>query len=110
MALWSLVRLHHGLPRSQAHPEVMQGTAEGPHPSAAAHLPEAAAVCDAATARDTAPDMVDPPPRLVALLVRHVLLPREFLPQIEIHSHVRRVMAQVVGRAAEGSGDGTRSA
>jgi hypothetical protein len=29
--------------------------------------------------------MVGPPP-LVELLVRHVLLPREFLPQIEINS------------------------
>ena len=88
----------------------MHGTAEGPHPSAATHLPEAAAVFDAATARDTATDMVDPPPRLVELLVRHGLLPLEFLPHIEIKSHIRRVMAQVVGRAAEGSGDGTRSA
>src|SRR5262249_49490631 len=31
-------------------------------------------------------DMVDPQPPLVELLVRHVLLPREFLPQIEINS------------------------
>jgi len=31
-------------------------------------------------------DMVGPQPPLVALLVRHVLLPREFLPQIEIKS------------------------
>jgi hypothetical protein len=30
--------------------------------------------------------MVDPQPRLVELLVRHVLLPREFLPQIEINA------------------------
>jgi hypothetical protein len=110
MALWSLSRLHHGMPRSQAHPEVMQGTAEGPPPSAAAHLPEAAAVFDAATALDTATDMVDPQLRLVELLVRHGLLPRAFLPQIQINSHVLRVMAQVVGRAAEGSGDGTRAA
>ena len=82
----SLSRLHHGLLRSQAHPEVVQGTAEGPHPSAAAHLLEAASVFDAATALDTATDMVDPQPRLVELLVRHVLLPRELLPQIEINS------------------------
>jgi len=82
----SLSRLHHGLLRSQAHPEVVQGTAEGPHPSAAAHLPEAASVCDAVTALDTARDRVDPQPRLVELLVRHALLPRELLPQIEINS------------------------
>jgi hypothetical protein len=68
----------------------MEGTAEVPHPIAAAHLPEAASVFDAATALDTAMDMVDPQPTLVELLVRHVLLPREFLPQIEINSIVRR--------------------
>jgi hypothetical protein len=83
----SLSRLNHWLPRGQAHPEVVQGTAEGPHPSAAAHLPEAASVFDATTALDTATDMVDPQPTLVELLVRHVLLPREFLPQIEINSN-----------------------
>ena len=43
-------------------------------------------VFDAATALDTAIDMVDPQPRLVERLVRHVLLPRELLPQIEINS------------------------
>jgi hypothetical protein len=31
-------------------------------------------------------DMVDPQPMLVELLVRHVLLTRERLPQIEINS------------------------
>src|SRR5438105_446184 len=35
-----------------------------------------------------ATDMVDPQPTLVELLVRHVLLSREFLPQIEINSLV----------------------
>jgi len=65
----------------------VQGTAEGPHPSAATHLPEAASVFDAATALDMATDMVDPQPTLVELLIRHVLLPRELLPQIEINSN-----------------------
>src|SRR4030095_10511389 len=32
-------------------------------------------------------DMVDPQPTLVALLVRHVLLPCEFMPQIGINSN-----------------------
>ena len=71
-------------------PGMREGTAEVPHPIAAAHLPEAAAVLDAATALDTALDMVDPQPTLVELLVSHVLLPREFLPQIGIHSIERR--------------------
>jgi hypothetical protein len=64
----------------------MEGTADVPHQIAAAYLPEAAAAFDAATALDTTLDMVDPQPTLVELLVRHVLLPRELLPQIEINS------------------------
>jgi hypothetical protein len=79
-------RFNPGLPRGQAHPDVVQGTAEVPHPSAAAHLPEAAAVLDAATALDTATDMVDPQPTLAELLVCQVLPPREQQPQIEINS------------------------
>ena len=67
---------------------MMQGTADVPHQSAGVHLPEAAAVFDAATALDTARDMVDPQPTLVSLLVSHVLLPREFLPQIGINSNI----------------------
>ena len=66
-------------------PGMMEGLAEVPHPSAAAHLPEAAAF-DAATALDPAMDMTDPQPTLVYLLVSHGLLPREFLPQIGINS------------------------
>jgi hypothetical protein len=64
----------------------MEGTADVPHQIADTHLPEAASVFDAATALDTARDMVDPQPTLVQFLVRHVLLPRELLPQIEINS------------------------
>jgi hypothetical protein len=37
--------------------------------------------------------MVDPQPRLVELLVRHVLLPREFLTQIEINSNAHHTDA-----------------
>ena len=68
---------------------MMEGIADVPPPSAAAYLPEAASVFDAATALDTAMDMVDPQPTLVELLVRHVLLPRERLPQIGINSTPR---------------------
>ena len=38
-------------------------------------------------------DIVDPQPTLVELLVRHVLLPREQLPQIEINSNLMRTTA-----------------
>jgi hypothetical protein len=51
---------------------MMEGTAEVPHPIAAAYLPEAALVFDAATALDTTLDMVAPQPTLVELLVRRV--------------------------------------
>jgi hypothetical protein len=67
---------------------MMEGTAEVPHQIAAAYLPEAASVFHAAIALDTTLDMVDPQPTLVELLVRHVLLPRALLPQIEINSIV----------------------
>src|SRR5262245_39303748 len=67
-------------------PGMMEGTAAVPHPSAAAHLPAAAAVCDAATALDTTLAIVAPPPTLVELPVRHVLLPRALLPPIEINA------------------------
>ena len=66
----------------------MEGTAEVPHPIADVHLPEAAAVFDAATALDTAMDMVAPQPTLVELVVRHVRLPRALLPHSEINSTV----------------------
>jgi Transposase IS66 family len=62
------------------------GPSRGPAPERRRPPPEAAAVFDAATALDTALDLVDPQPTLVALLVRHGLLARELLPQIEINS------------------------
>ena len=70
----------------QAHPEVVQGTAEFHHEITDASLPQADAVFDNAAALDTATDMLDPQPPLVEHLVRHVLLPRALLPQIEINS------------------------
>ena len=65
----------------------MEGTADVPYQIADAHLPEAVSVFDAATALDTAMHMADPQLTMVELLVRHVLLPRERLPQIEINSN-----------------------
>src|SRR5262245_32561634 len=67
-----------------------EGTPEVPHPIRAAHLPGAAAVFDAAPALDMALDLLDPQPTRVELLVRHVLLPRALLPQIEINSNEDR--------------------
>jgi len=82
MYLESTLGCHGG----QTHPEMMQGTTESPHQIAGPLLPQAAPVFDAATALHTAVDVLDPQPTLVDLLVRHVLLPRELLPHIAIHS------------------------
>jgi transposase len=73
----SLSRLNHGQPGVQAHPEVVQGTAEFHHQIADALLPQADPVCDDAAALDTPVDLRDPQPTLVQRLVRHVLLQRE---------------------------------
>ena len=64
----------------------MQGTAELHHEIADARLPQTHPVFDNAAALDTTVDMLDPQPTLVEHLVRHVLLPRALLPQIEINS------------------------
>ena len=58
----SLSRLNHWLPRSQAHPEVVQGTAELHHEIADAFFPQADTIFDDPTTLDTAVDMLDPQP------------------------------------------------
>src|SRR2546423_9464269 len=73
----SLSRLNHRLPGCEAHPEVVQGTAEFHHEIADALLPQADPVFDDATPLDTTIDMLDPQPTREQRLVRHVLLPRE---------------------------------
>ena len=65
----SLSRLNHRLPWGQAHPEVVQGTAEFHHEITDALLPQADPVFDDATTLDTAVDMLDPQPTLVERLV-----------------------------------------
>jgi hypothetical protein len=75
----SLSRLNHWLPRSQAHPEVVQGTTEFHDQIADAFFPQADAVFDDATPLDTTIDMLDPQSTLVKRLVGTVLLRRELL-------------------------------
>jgi len=89
----SLSRLNHGQPGVQAHPEIVQGTAELHHEIADTLLPQPDPVFHNATTLDAARDMVPPQPTLVALLVRHVLLPREILPQIAINSKMHNASA-----------------
>jgi hypothetical protein len=75
----SLSRLNHGLPRGQAHPEVMQGAAEFHDQIADTFFPQADAVFDDATALNTAVDMLDPQPPLVERLVGPLLLQGQLL-------------------------------
>ena len=56
----SLSRLNHGLPRAQAHPEVVQGTTDFHDPIPDALLPQAQPVFDDPTALHTAVDMLNP--------------------------------------------------
>src|SRR5467141_3097239 len=75
----SLSRLNHGQPGVQAHPEIVQGTAELHHEIADALLPQADPVFHNATTFDAAVDMLDPQPPLMQRLVGYVLLQRQLL-------------------------------
>ena len=56
----SLCRLNHWLPRTQAHPEVVERTAQFHHEVTDALLPEAVPIFHDATALDTAIDVLNP--------------------------------------------------
>src|SRR2546427_3074841 len=71
-----LSRLNPWLPRGQAHPEVVQGTAEFHHQIADAFLPQTDPIFHDATTLDTPIDRLDPQPTLVERLVCPLLLPR----------------------------------
>jgi hypothetical protein len=70
----SLSRLNHGQPGVQAHPEIVQGTAELHHEIADALLPQADPVFHNPTTLDAAVDMLDPESPLMEYLVGQVLL------------------------------------
>src|SRR5262249_3819391 len=83
----SLSRLNHWLPRGQAHPEVVQGTAEFHHQITDPLLPQADPVLHDAAALDAAVDMLDPEPPLVERLVRQLLLPCQLLAARFLRRH-----------------------
>src|SRR5262245_20778647 len=70
----SLSRLNRRLPRGQAYPEVVQGTAEFHHQITDTLFPQADAAFDDATALHAGVDMVDVQPSLVERLVGELLL------------------------------------
>src|SRR2546421_9125650 len=105
----SLSRLNHGQPGVQAHPEIVQGTAELHHEIADALLPQPDAVFHHATTLDAAVDMLDPQPPLVERLVSQVLLQGQlrtawFLRRHEdLHLGEReRQEAQILQQSASG--------
>src|SRR5206468_2141938 len=70
----SLSRLNHGQPGVQAHPEIVQGTAELHHEIADALLPQPDPVFHNATTLHTAVDMLNPQSAVVERLVGQLLL------------------------------------
>src|SRR5262249_51280467 len=82
-----LSRLNHWLPRGQAYPKVVQGTAEFYHQIADALFPQADAVFDDATALHTAVYVLDPEPTVVQGLVGPLLLQCQFLAWGFLHRH-----------------------
>src|SRR6266446_8486997 len=70
----SLSRLNHGQPGVQAHPEIVQGTAELHHEIADALLPQPEPVFPNATTLHTAMDMLNPQSAVVERLVGQVSL------------------------------------
>ena len=97
----SLSRLNHRLPRGQAHPEIMQGTAQFHHQIADTLLPQAHPVLHDAAALDTTVDMLDPQPTLVEHLVRPLLLPRELLAAWLLGRHEDRHLWEREGQKAQ---------
>jgi hypothetical protein len=86
----SLSRLNHWLPRSQAHPKVMQGTADLHHQITDTLFPETDPVFHDATALHTAVDMLNSQSTLVEPLIRPLLLPRELLATGFLRRHEDR--------------------
>src|SRR6266851_9282869 len=75
----SLSRLNHRWPRREAHPEVLQGTAQFYHQITAALLPQPDPILHHATALHATVDMLDAEPAMVQGLVGACLFHRQLL-------------------------------
>jgi hypothetical protein len=80
---------------------VVHGPATCHHQSADALLPHAEPVCDEATARHTAVDMLDPQPAGGERLMRHVLLPRQLLAAWLLGRHADLDLGERARQAAQ---------
>jgi hypothetical protein len=101
MAQLSLSRLNHWLPRREAHPEVMQSTAQFHHNIPDALLPQPDPVFDDATALRTAVDMLNPQPTAVQHLVGHLLCQRELLAAWFLRGHEDRHLRECERQEAQ---------
>src|SRR3954453_9637199 len=101
MTEMSLSRLDHRLPRGQAHPEVMQGTADFHHHITDALLPQTDPVLDHTAALDTAVDMLDAQAAGVERLVRSVLRRRQVRARGFLCGHEDRHLGQREAQEAE---------
>src|SRR5262245_56356722 len=99
--LLSLSRLNHGQPGVQAHPEIVQSTAELHDEIADALLPQADPVFHNATTLDAAVDMLDPEPPLVERLVGQVLLQGQLPTARLLRRHEDRHLRKREGQEAQ---------
>src|SRR5262249_48801159 len=97
----SLSRLNHGQPGVQAHPEIVQSTAELHDEIADALLPQADPVFHNATTLDAAVDMLDPQPPLVERLVGQVLLQGQLPTARLLRRHEDLYLGQREGQEAQ---------
>src|SRR5262249_19972852 len=97
----SLSRLNHGQPGVQAHPDVVQGTAELHHDIADALLPQADPVLHDATPLDAAVAMLDPESPLVEHLVGQVLLQGQLPTAGLLRRHADRHLGQRARQEAQ---------
>ena len=99
--LLSLSRLNHWLPWAEAHPEIVQGTAEFHHQIADAFFPQADPVFDDAATLDTTVDMLNPQSTLVQRLVCPLLRQRELLTTGFLGRHKDLDLRKREGQEAE---------
>src|SRR5215510_2551742 len=97
----SLSRLNHWLPWGQAHPEVVQGTADGHHQITDACFPQADAVFHDAAAFDTAVDMLHPYPTSMQGPLGPLLLSCQLLAARFLGGHEDLDRGQREGQAAQ---------
>jgi len=96
-----LSRLSHRLPRREAHPQIMERTADFHHQITDALLPQANAVFHDATALDATIDMFDPQAALMPDLIGQCLRYRQLLAARFLRRHEDVHVGQREGQETE---------